>query len=67
MGVKTSGVVLSTVRAAADLDYVMTVVSDACSDVDKEVHRVCIESILPQQAFMKNAADTIEFLKSQAV
>src|SRR4051812_49359529 len=30
MGVATSGVVLSTIRAAADLDYEMNVVSDCC-------------------------------------
>jgi len=31
-GIATSGVVLSTLRQAADLDYRLTVLSDACAD-----------------------------------
>ena len=31
-GIATSGVVLSTVRWAADMDYRLVVVSDACAD-----------------------------------
>ncbi|HVY73717.1 MAG TPA: isochorismatase family cysteine hydrolase, partial [Puia sp.] len=38
MGVATSGVVLSTVREAADKDYALTVLSDCCADGDAEVH-----------------------------
>jgi nicotinamidase-related amidase len=49
-GVVTSGVVLSTVRAAADLDYAITVLSDACADTDAEVHDVLIGKIFPAQA-----------------
>lgn len=49
-GVATSGVVLSTVRAASDLDYEITVLSDACADGDDEVHRVLMEKVLPMQA-----------------
>ena len=49
-GVATSGVVLSTVRQAADLDYRLTVLSDACADRDEEVHRVLTEKIFPKQA-----------------
>lgn len=49
-GVATSGVVLSTVRAASDLDYRITVLSDACADGDDEVHSVLIEKVLPMQA-----------------
>jgi nicotinamidase-related amidase len=49
-GVATSGVVLSTVRQAADLDYRLTVLSDGCHDLDEEVHRVLTEKIFPRQA-----------------
>ncbi|MFV8325878.1 cysteine hydrolase family protein [Flavobacterium sp. ZS1P14] len=49
-GVSTSGVVLSTVREAADKDYLITVVSDACADNDPEVQRVLMEKIFPVQA-----------------
>jgi nicotinamidase-related amidase len=49
-GISTSGVVLSTVREAADKDYRLTVLSDCCADRDEEVHRVLTTKILPHQA-----------------
>ncbi|MBW4095563.1 MAG: cysteine hydrolase [Acidobacteria bacterium] len=49
-GVSTSGVVLSTIRQAADLDYRLTVLEDACADGDEEVHRVLMEKVFPRQA-----------------
>ncbi|MFF1574570.1 cysteine hydrolase family protein [Leifsonia sp. NPDC058292] len=49
-GIATSGVVLSTVRQAADLDFRLTVLADACGDLDPEVHRVLTEKIFPRQA-----------------
>ncbi len=49
-GIATSGVVLSTLREAADKDYRITVLSDGCADADPEVHRVLITKIFPRQA-----------------
>ena len=49
-GVSTSGVVLSTLREAADKDYRLTVLSDCCADGDEEVHRVLITKVFPRQA-----------------
>jgi nicotinamidase-related amidase len=49
-GIATSGVVLSTVRAAADKDYQLTVLQDLCADMDPEVHRVLLEKVFPRQA-----------------
>ena len=49
-GVATSGVVLSTLRQAADLDYRLTVLADGCADADEEVHRVLTEKVFPRQA-----------------
>ena len=49
-GLATSGVVLSTLREAADKDYDITVLSDCCADVDEEVHRVLTTKIFPRQA-----------------
>ena len=49
-GISTSGVVLSTIREAADKDYRITVLSDACADRDEEVHRVLTTKIFPRQA-----------------
>ncbi|MET9388231.1 isochorismatase family cysteine hydrolase [Streptomyces sp. NPDC002928] len=49
-GIATSGVVLSTLRQAADLDFELTVLSDGCLDGDPEVHRVLTEKVFPRQA-----------------
>ncbi len=49
-GVSTSGVVLSTLRYAADKDFILTVLSDCCADQDQEVHRVLTEKVFPRQA-----------------
>lgn len=47
MGIATSGVVLSTARWAADIDYQPIVLSDCCADRDGEVQRVLMEKVLP--------------------
>ncbi|NRD79979.1 cysteine hydrolase [Bacillus sp. BRMEA1] len=49
-GISTSGVILSTLREAADKDFSLTVLSDACLDADPEVHSVLIEKVFPRQA-----------------
>src|SRR5271156_5640413 len=49
-GLSTSGITLSTLRRAADLDYTCVVLKDACFDPDEEVHRVLTEKIFPAQA-----------------
>ena len=54
-GIATSGVVLSTLRPAADLDFRLTVLADACADADPEVHRVLTEKVFPRQAEVTTA------------
>jgi nicotinamidase-related amidase len=49
-GITTSGIVLSTLRRAFDLDYRCVVLKDACFDADEEVHRVLTEKVFPTQA-----------------
>jgi nicotinamidase-related amidase len=56
-GVATSGVVLSTLRAAADLDYKITVLSDGCADGDPEVQNVLMTKVFPMQATVTTVAD----------
>jgi len=56
-GIATSGVVLSTVREAADKDYRLTVLSDLCADLDPEVHSVLIDKIFPRQAAVMTAEE----------
>lgn len=49
-GIATSGVVLSTLREAADKDYELTVLSDCCIDNDDEVQHVLLTKVFPRQA-----------------
>ncbi len=61
-GISTSGVVLSTLRQAADLDYRLTVLADACADTDEEVHRVLTEKVFPRQALVTTTDEWIASL-----
>jgi nicotinamidase-related amidase len=56
-GIATSGVVLSTLRQAADLDFALAVLSDGCVDPDEEVHRVLMEKVFPRQAQVLTVAE----------
>ena len=55
-GIATSGVVLSTLRQAADLDYRLTVLADGCLDADPEVHQVLLGKLFPRQAEVTSVA-----------
>jgi nicotinamidase-related amidase len=61
-GIATSGVVLSTVREAADKDYRMTVLADLCADTDAEVHAVLTGKVFPRQARVTSAAEWVATL-----
>jgi nicotinamidase-related amidase len=55
-GIATSGVVLSTLREAADKDYQLTVLADCCFDNDDEVQRVLLSKVFPRQAEVVQAS-----------
>ena len=61
-GIITSGVILSTVRWAADADYRIFVISDACADPDAEVHRVLMEKVFTKQATVITSAQFAQAL-----
>jgi len=61
-GIATSGVVLSTVREAADKDYRLTVLSDLCADADPEVHRVLLEKVFVRQAAVVTSEQWLQSL-----
>jgi nicotinamidase-related amidase len=57
MGIATSGIVLSTLRQAGDMDFRCVVIKDACFDRDAEVHRVLTEKVFAAQAVVLTADD----------
>ena len=62
LGYATSGVVLSTTRYAADLDYRLYIVEDCCADQDAEVHDFLNQRIFPRQADVVQSEDVIKAL-----
>jgi nicotinamidase-related amidase len=61
-GIATSGVVLSTLRHAADADFRIVVAGDCCSDRDAEIHRVLLEKVFPRQAQVASADEVLQAL-----
>lgn len=63
LGYATSGVVLSTLRFAADLDYRLLVVEDCCADPDAHVHEFLMKELFPRQADIVTAAQVVQALE----
>lgn len=59
-GIATSGVVLSTVREAADKDYRLSVLSDLCVDFDGDVNEVLLNKVFVRQAEVMTARQWME-------
>jgi nicotinamidase-related amidase len=55
-GISTGGVVLSTVRDAADQDFRVYVLADACADGNPHVHSILTEAVFPHQAYVISTA-----------
>ena len=60
-GFSTNGVVLSTLREAADKDYHLTVLSDACADPDPQLHDFLVNKVFP---FSGEVVTTDEWVES---
>ena len=63
LGYATSGVVLSTTRYAADLDYRLYIVEDCCADQQPDVHDFLTQRIFPRQADVVSSEDVIQALR----
>jgi len=59
-GVTTSGVVLSTVGQAFDLDYRLVVAGDCCADPDHDTNLFLLDKILPQHAIVTRSTEISE-------
>ena len=65
-GISTSGVVLSTVRDAADRDYRVFVLADTCADPVPGVHEFLTGKIFPRQAGVITTADLEQLLTAES-
>lgn len=66
-GVDTTGVVLSTVREAADRDYRLIVLSDCTADPDVEAHDLLMSRIFPRQAEITTVGKLYRWLAGDLV
>ena len=66
-GVHTSGVVLSAVRHAGDLDYRLVVVRDCCADPDARAHTMLLDIIIAKQAAVVTLSELAGALKPTRV
>jgi len=63
-GFSTSGVMLSTIREAADWDYKIYVLEDLSIDPDQEVHDMLMQKIFPRQTHVIKQANLLDLLKA---
>lgn len=56
-GISSSNCVLRTGILATELDFVTTVISDACADRDQELHDKVMQKLLPGRAHVTTSAD----------
>jgi len=61
-GIATRGVVLSTVRDAADKDLRIFVIKDLCLDADPQIHEVLTEKVFPAQAWVVTSDELLAHL-----
>jgi nicotinamidase-related amidase len=65
-GIATSGVVLSTLLHASDIDYRLAVIKDCCADRDPQVHACLIEKLFPARALVIPASDFPDVFRKPA-
>jgi nicotinamidase-related amidase len=63
-GISTSGVVLSTLIDAADLDYRVYVLTDGVADPRPEVHRALVDEVFPSRAHLIDTNLLAELLRA---
>jgi nicotinamidase-related amidase len=63
-GIATSGVVLSTLIDAFDLDYKVVVISDCCADRDAELHAALIGNLYTSRGEVLTAAEFVNAIEN---
>ncbi len=57
--------VLSVVREATDKDYIITVLTDCCAEMDLEARRLLTTKIFPCKAEVRTAAEWSSNLQTE--
>ncbi|KAL3428697.1 Isochorismatase-like protein [Aspergillus tetrazonus] len=56
-GFSTSACVARTAFSAGDAEYVVSIISDACADVDEELHKIMLEKVLKNRGYVATAKE----------
>src|SRR5579863_4273556 len=62
-GIATSGVVLSTLLEAFDMDFRVVVLSDCCADRDTDLHSVLIKTLFAHRGDVITAAEFVNAIE----
>ena len=63
-GIATSGVVLSTLTEAFDLDYRIVVIGDCCTDRDADLHEALLNKYFASRGVVMTAAEFVELVEN---
>lgn len=63
-GIATSGAVLGTMSHGTDLDFVVSIVEDACWDPNQAVHNALIDTVFPSLAWVATVDEAVTYLSS---
>jgi nicotinamidase-related amidase len=63
-GIATSGVVLSTLTEAFDLDYRIVVIGDCCADRDADLHEALLNKYFASRGVVMTAAEFVKIVES---
>jgi len=63
-GIATSGIVLSTALQAADLDYRVTILSDACAGRDPDLHDTLVTKVFARRGDVLTTSEWADTLMS---
>ncbi|MGB6726132.1 MAG: isochorismatase family cysteine hydrolase [Terracidiphilus sp.] len=65
-GIATSGVVLSTLTEAFDLDYRVVVIGDCCADRDADLHEALLNKLFANRGVVLAAAEFVELVELES-
>ncbi|KAI2615368.1 Isochorismatase hydrolase [Hypoxylon sp. NC1633] len=61
-GIATSGAIMGTMSHGTDINFVVTVVADACWDPNAQVHRDLIDTVIPSLAWVSSVEQAVGYM-----
>ncbi|KAK7740647.1 hypothetical protein SLS62_011044 [Diatrype stigma] len=61
-GIATSGAIMGTMSHGTDINFVISVVGDACWDPNEQVHRDLIDTVIPSLAWVSSVEEAVGYM-----